>query len=393
MTFPYAARMYPMHRRLFLETALASPFLTNTWKAAPPKTYLAELSTLMRAAPVPGAVIGCLHDRKVALRLRPGGWITPLGVRAAGAEEPITASTLFQAASLTKQLTAYAALALRTQGKLDLDRPLVSYLDDLPNPVARTVTARHVLSHSSGFPNWRYVEAGQPVPDLVPSFPPGSRFQYSGEGFFYLQRVLEEITATGYGQILDDLIFRPLGMTSSTVVWDPDTLSKTALPHNRRGEARQNWDRAARATRAYAARLGKPVSQLRYADYAAVVRDAGRPLLPDNMLPNAAASLVTSAEDYARFLSAAISNPELTRQQVAINEFLGWGLGWAIERASSHTYLWQWGDNGGYKNFVLAEPATGSALFVFTNGDSGARVYDRVLTHATGHDHPALFWL
>jgi hypothetical protein len=56
-------------------------------------------------------------------------------------------------------------------------------------------------------------------------------------------------------------------------------------------------------------------------------------------------------------------------------------------------YLWQWGDNPGFKNFVVAEPATGNAVFVFTNGDSGARVYDRIVTHATGHDHPAFFWL
>jgi len=111
------------------------------------------------------------------------------------------------------------------------------------------------------------------------------------------------------------------------------------------------------------------------------------------MAINGAASLVTSAEDYARFLAVAIRNPEIGKQQVTINEFLGWGLGWAIERASGHTYLWQWGDNNGYKNFVLAQPSTGGALFVFTNGDAGARVYDRVLTHATGHDHPALFWV
>ena len=375
-----------MHRRSFLQHAFAAPILVRSWKQSPPAAYTAELTRLMRAAPVPGAVIGAIHDHKLS-------WITPLGVRAAGSSDPITSSTLFQAASLTKQLTAHAAFALRAQGKLDFDRPLVSYVDDLTNPAARTVTIRHVLSHSSGFPNWRFARANEPIPDLVPAFTPGSRYQYSGEGYFYLQRILEHVTGTGFGQLMQDLVFQPLGMTSSTLVWDPDTLARTALPHNRRGELRENWDKAARALRAYAARAGKPVSELRYADYSAAAKEAGDPLLPNWMLPNGAASLVTSAEDYARFLCAAIRNPEPGRQQIDINEFLGWGLGWAIERTAGHSYLWQWGDNGGFKNFVLAEQATGSAIFVFTNGDSGARVYDRVLTHATGHDHPALFWL
>jgi phytoene dehydrogenase-like protein len=182
-------------------------------------------------------------------------------------------------------------------------------------------------------------------------------------------------------------------MASSTLVWDPETAARTALPHGRRGEVRKDWDKPIRALRAYAARIGKRVEQLRYEEYAAAAREAGAPALPNWMRPNAAASLVTSAEDYGRFLIATIRNPELGQQQAAINEFLGWGLGWAIERAAGRTYLWQWGDNPGFKNFVLAEPSTGGAIFVFTNGDSGARVYDRVLTRATGHDHPALFWM
>jgi len=381
-----AAMQTAIDRRSFLQNALVAPFLIPAWQPAPPLAYTAELANLMRAAPVPGAVIGALHKYKLS-------WIIPLGVRAEGSPEPITASTLFHAASLTKQVTAYAAFAFRAQGKLDFDRPLVAYVNDLPNPAARVVTARHVLSQSSGFPNWRFSEASKPIPDLVPAFTPGTRYQYSGEGFFYLQRVIEHIGGAGFGQLVHDLVFQPLGMNSSTLIWDPETLARTALPHDRHGELREGWDKSARAVRAYAARTGKPVAQLRYDDYAAATRETGDPVLPNWMLPNGAASLVTSAEDYTRFLAAAIRNPELGQQQVAINEFLGWGLGWAIERTSGQTYLWQWGDNGGYKNFVLAEPSTGSAIFVFTNGDAGVRVYDRVLTNATGHDHPALFWL
>jgi CubicO group peptidase (beta-lactamase class C family) len=375
-----------LDRRSFLHHALAAPFLVPAWKSGPPRNYLSELSAMMRAGSIPGAVIGSLANRKPA-------WIAPLGVRAAGSSETVTAATLFQAASLTKQVAAHAAFALRAQGKLDLDKPLVAYVDDLRDPAARTVTARHVLSHSSGFPNWRQPEASGRVPELVPAFAPGSRYQYSGEGYFYLQRVLEEVTGKGIGQVTNELVFQPLGMTSSTVVWDPETLSRTALPHDRRGEPRKDWDRPARHLRDYAARFGKPVAELRYPDYSAARREAAGNILPNGMVPNMASSMVTSAEDYARFLAAAIAGPGIAEQQTRISDSLGWGLGWAVERTAGHTYAWQWGDNPGFKNIVLAEPSSGNAVFVFTNGDSGARVYDRVLTHATGHDHPLLFWL
>jgi CubicO group peptidase (beta-lactamase class C family) len=313
----------------------------------------------------------------------------PSSIEALGARS----STLFQAASLTKQVTAHVALALNESGRLDLDRPLVSWVDDLRDPVARTVTARHVLSHSSGFRNWRSVEAGQPLPELIPAFPPGSQYMYSGEGYFYLQRVMEQITGRGFGQIVQESVFDPMRMKSSTLVWDPATMDRTALPHDRKGEVRKDWDKAARGVRQWAEANGKTVESLRYEDSVAAAREAGKPALPNWLLPNGAASMMTSAEDYSRFLCSALRRARIADQQVKVNEYLGWGLGWAVERIGGRTYVWQWGDNGGFKNFVLAEPASGNALFVFTNGDGGARVYDRIITHATGRDHPALLWL
>lgn len=376
-----------MHRRSFLQSAFTGSFLAPAWKPAAPSSYVSEIGNLMRAAPVPGAVVGAIQERKPS-------WIAPLGVRAAGSHDSVAASTLFCAASLTKQTIAHAAFVLRDRGKLDFDRPLFSYVDDLSDPLARTVTIRQVLSHSSGFPNWRSPDATGHLPNLVPSFTPGTRFQYSGEGYFYLQRIVEQVSGTGIEQALRDLVFQPLGMNSSTMIWDPATLARTALPHDNHGEIRGDWDKSARALRAYAARIGKPVAELRYEDYAAVAREAGDPVLPAWMNPNAAGSLMTTAEDYARFVAGALRYADdIGRPQIAINEFLGWGLGWGIERYSGKTYLWQWGDNGSFKNFVLVEPSTGDSIFVFTNGAAGSRVYDRVLTHATGHDHPALFWL
>jgi CubicO group peptidase (beta-lactamase class C family) len=169
--------MNAIDRRSFLQRMSAAYLLQPSWKSKAPAAYLGEISTLMRAAPAPGAVIGAVDNHKVS-------WIAPLGVRTAGSSEPVTGSTLFQAASLTKQVTTHAAFALHSQGKLEFDKCLVDYVDDLANPVARTVTLRHVLSHSSGFPNWRFAASSTPLPDLAPAFTPGSRFQYSAKVSF-----------------------------------------------------------------------------------------------------------------------------------------------------------------------------------------------------------------
>jgi CubicO group peptidase (beta-lactamase class C family) len=151
---------------------------------------------------------------------------------------------------------------LRSQGKLDFDQPLVSYVDGLPDAAARPVTIRQVPSHSSGFPNWRTShpasDASNALPALVTAFTPGTRFQYSGEGFFYLQRILEQVCGAGIGQVLRNLVFQPLGMNSSSMIRDPGTLTRTALPHNSHGELRKGGDKSDRALRPTQSESVKP---------------------------------------------------------------------------------------------------------------------------------------
>src|SRR6185369_11751177 len=136
LTLPRLRRRIPMQRRQFLRNTLSAPMIAAGWKLGPPAGVESELAQMI------GVV-----------RSGTPGWIRPLGMRNVEAQERVTADTVFQAASLSKQVTAYAALALRESGKLDFDRTLVSYVDDLTDERARRVTPRHVLGHSSGFPN------------------------------------------------------------------------------------------------------------------------------------------------------------------------------------------------------------------------------------------------
>ncbi|MFN0104460.1 MAG: serine hydrolase domain-containing protein [Bryobacteraceae bacterium] len=371
-------------RRRALLSALAS--IPMAGARAFDAGFRRRIEQAMAVGPVPGLVVGRVEKGATA-------WIEAMGHCRAGGGPAVIGDTVFQAASLSKQVTAYAAFALRDQGKLDFARPLVSYVDDIGDARSRRATIRHVLSHSAGFPNWRF-EAGK---ELTADFEPGERWQYSGEGYVYLQRIIEKVTGKSFFAVVEELVFQSLGMRSSAMAWMPQWEERYAQPHRRRGEPIANWDQAGKALHAYAKKLGREVSALRYEDSVALRKEAGLDSLPNSIIPNAAASMVTTANDYARFVAAATKNPEPRTELVTMrsgkNWMIGWGLGWGIERVAGREYLWQWGDNGGFKNIVFAEPAKGSAVFVFTNGDAGAKVYERVVTHVTGHDHPALLWI
>jgi len=126
------------------------------------------------------------------------------------------------------------------------------------------------------------------------------------------------------------------------------------------------------------------------------------PVLPVYMVPNVAASLLTMARDYARFLAhvagtAAVDDlalpPPLAQAMVApqvrLNSALAWGLGWGLQDDEHGRTLWHWGANNGFRNFCLVDQTHGRGVVVLTNSGNGPRVYERVIVSLTGHDQPA----
>ena len=368
----------------------------------PNADFLSRLPQIMEIAGVPGLSMSVVQEGRVA-------WTHYRGVMDATTNQPVSSETLWPAASLSKPAFAFAALHLVDEGKLDLDRPLKSYVPDHAPDDARgnKIAARHVLSHSSGLRNWRQ-RADQP---LVPDFEPGARFQYSGEGIYYLQRAVEHITSMGFEQFMEERLFNPLGMTSSTYSWRRDIAARLVSGHDQ-GQPRQSPSKdLAQRLLDVAEQQKKPLATFTHEDLVAAMQSMSPapPTLPNFMIPNAAASLLTTPTDYARFLiellenhNAAIDLKPATRKlmftaQSRINSALQWGLGIGLEQqfdvASDPNFLWHWGDNGSWKNFVLAHPESKSAIVVFTNGSRGLNVANRVMTAATGRQHAAFLWL
>jgi CubicO group peptidase (beta-lactamase class C family) len=187
--------------------------------------------------------------------------------------------SVFQAASLTKPVITFAALSLVLEGKLNLQSPVALYLpngythfqsvlrrkagdpsDLVPASTLAKVTVGSLLNHTSGFPNWSRNA-------LTLSFVSGQGWQYSGEGYVMLQSVIESVTGMNIAEYIDKSVFQPLGMIDSSLVWKD----------------------------AYTERAVSGMTRL------------GAKLEGRFMYPIAAASLYTTTEDYARFLSALLA--------------------------------------------------------------------------------------
>ena len=369
--------------------------LTPHWQ--PNADLLRHLPRLLELATVPGLALAVVDGGRV--------WQRGFGRAIQEPAQAVSEETVFEAASLGKPVFAYAALRLVDAGTLDLDRPLYDYLPtpDANNPRMKRVTARHVLSHTTGLPNWR-----QQPSALEPVTDPGKEFSYSGEAYFYLQRVMEALSGKPFGRLMRELVLDPLDMKQSSYVWEPEFESRMAAGYDGRENRLDVQAAIGRRTMAIARDWGKPLSEWRYEDAARAVQlvNPQWPVLPLYMVPNSAASLLTTVGDYARFLTHVVAQPPaqglsltaatrkaMVTPQVRLNSALSWGLGWGIQRDEHGEVLWHWGANNSFRNFVIADVANGRAIVVFTNSENGPRIYERVIVAVTGHDHPAFLWI
>lgn len=351
-----------------------------------------EIQTLMDMANVTGLAVAVFNDNMVV-------YSKAFGLTNYDTGDSLETDQIFYGASLSKAIFGYLVAGLADDGVLDLDKPLQEYLD-IPIPEMefekewrgfgnlkddkryKDITARMCLSHTTGFPNWRWrsrTNEFQPEGKLHFYFDPGSQYSYSGEGMQLLQYVIEHITGKGLEQLARERVFAPLKMDMTSYLW-------------------QQWFEEIYAN-------GHTVEQK---------------VIPKDTADEAAAagSMSTTLEDYSKFvqhileLTALNSNTTelmfkpniiiytkkqfgpLSLEQTDENDDiqLSYGLGWGLLQSPYGLGAFKEGHGEGFQHYSIIYPERKTGIIILSNSDNAESIFKSLLEISIGDIYTPWKW-
>ncbi|GMN06123.1 hypothetical protein MTsPCn5_15120 [Croceitalea sp. MTPC5] len=297
---------------------------------------------------VPAVAVGLIEDGQVKMA-------KVYGEHQKGSKASV--NTIFNVASIAKTVVAMTTLKLIDNGQWDLDEPLHNYWVDpdvINDSLSLQLTTRHILNHTTGFKNWRRMYSDQ---KLSFDFKPGTRYQYSGEGFEYLSAALEKRFDIKWTKLVDSLVFKPMDMKDATFTWlkDVDTLR---FAHWYDGNGIQH--------------------DVYYKTH--WVSAADDLLVTINDLSNFGIEVMKG-----NFISQDLFNQMVT-PQIKIHNNADYGLGWTIikdlpngEYAINHD-----GGDAGVATTMVLLPNSKNGIIVLTNGDNGSIICKKVIKEVIG---------
>jgi len=344
-----------------------------------PSTLTRQIDSLRKAANVTGLSVTIFNEGKAV-------YSQAFGRVNAETSDSLRQDHIFYGASFSKAIFGYLVSELVAEGVLDLDKPLQQYLDKpLPayvfekewksyTPLAEDlryeqITARMCLSHTTGFPNWRWISREfefDPDGQIRFQHDPGTRYSYSGEGMYLLQFVLEEITGKGLEELAQDRIFTPLEMKMSSYVWQDRFENAYCNGHTVEGKV-----------------IPKDTED-----------DA-----------NAAGSLETTPQDYARFLehifrtysanspaTQLLFEPNIqirSKMQFGTKSWedttawdaikLSYGLGWGLLESPYGMGAFKEGHGEGFQHYSILFPESGIGVMLMSNSDNAESIFKYLL--------------
>ncbi|MBL4605875.1 MAG: serine hydrolase [Flavobacteriaceae bacterium] len=333
-----------------------------------------KIDELIKNAAVHGIAVTVFNENKVTYQ-------NSFGYKDYEKKIALNDSTNIYGASFSKAVFGVLVMKLVEDEVIDLDTPLESYLpkkivdytpetkwhDDFSalkkDSLYHKITARMCLNHTTGFANSRWFESDY---QLRVNREPGSRYSYSGEGFIYLQVVLEKILGQRLEKLAQEIIFEPLNMHRTSYQWLPKFKNNFAYGHNTSGKK--------------------------------YIKDI------DNE-PRGGSTLETTSEDYTKFLEAVMQHKiiskkswnEIFRPQIRIRSIkqfgplalkdstlndaiqLSYGLGWGILQTPYGKGVFKEGHGNGFQHYSILFPKAKKGIMIMTNSDNGERIFKELL--------------
>lgn len=303
---------------------------------------------LMAQENIPGISIAVIEQGQI--------YAKSFGVKNAELPHLVNNTTIFEAASLTKPVTAYVALAMIEDGLLKLDKPLYQYVDypDIAHDERhRLITARMILNHTTGFPNGRRGGSLQIYID------PASDFGYSGEAFRYLQSAMESISGETLDVLAERYIFTELGMSGSSYLWRESARDNAATGHGAEGDVGRELYVLNRA-------FAEGGLETNILDYSHFVR---------HVLEKYTQNDVTVREMFA---------PSMVAANHSADGNIYWGLGWGLDISETRKRAWHTGSNGQFKSFVVIDLTENTAVICFLNSTNGLKILPEIVESTLG---------
>jgi serine-type D-Ala-D-Ala carboxypeptidase/endopeptidase len=346
-----------------------------------------KIAQLMKDASVTGMAISIFNGQKAVYE-------KAFGRKRSDLTTPLQTSTNIYGASLSKAVFAVLVMKLVEEGVLDLDKPLQRYLDKPIyqfTPATRwhdhygdlrgdtlygKITARMCLSHTSGFPNWRWDE---PDSKLRVKFAPGTRYGYSGEGLVYLQVVLEKMLGKPLQRLMQEKIFAPLGMHQSSYSWQPRFEADYAWGHDAAGKVyEKDKDNEPRSA-----------STLETTLYDYTLFTEG--VLQNRILTPASTRAMFSPQ--LRIRSVQQHGPLRFKDSTGNDDIqLSAGLGWLLLQSPYGAGAFKEGHGDGFQHYTILFPAQGTGMVILTNSDNGESIFKELLEYAIGDRYTPWYW-
>ena len=345
-----------------------------------PERVTAAVERLMSEGQVTGLALAILNAGEVVY-LRGFGW------RDAQRQLPLTATTVLHAASFTKAMFAYLVMQLVDEGVLNLDRPIYEYLEKPLPQYSRyrdlaaddrwkLFTARMLLSHTSGLPNWRWLNANQKL-DI--KFDPGTKYSYSGEGIALLQFVVQQITGRNVTDLMHERVFAKFGMARTSMVWEQEFGQNFAIGHDELEKplGHKKWETASAAGSADTDVAGMAA----FLQGVLKGEGLGRTMRQEMLSPQ-----IRIRSDH-QFPTPSDKTTDRD-DPIRLSYGLGWGLFWSPYGKA----FFKEGHDNGWENYLVVFEDSKTGIVIMTNSSNGETIFPELLSELIADDYTPSSW-